>query len=50
MPPSPSPCSAPIHHESHNLELKIWDLVEDYNISNVLSQYMWNLVKIQYKS
>jgi hypothetical protein len=29
---------APIHYESYNLELKIWDLVEDYNISNVLSQ------------
>ena len=30
--------SVPIHHKSYNLELKIWDLVEAYNISNVLSQ------------
>jgi hypothetical protein len=33
--------SVPIHHTSYNLELKkIWDLVEAYNISNVLSN--WN--------
>ena len=30
--------SVPILHKSYSLELKIWDLVEAYNISDVLSQ------------
>jgi hypothetical protein len=32
----------PIDHKSYNLELKIWDLVEAYNISNVLSQLYYS--------